>query len=721
MPFEYEALVGHLYIVGGRSISAAPPGSLVEVAPVKAARGREADTFFALVLPSGDAIAPTAFYERMGQTAAEQYFDSTGSVTAGLREVFNYLNQNLLEYNQGRKDHNYEANMVCAVLRSDDLIVGRVGSGATVLRHQGKTETQPPDLTNDEALFGAPLGVRPVPDIKLSRHKIASGTRLVISDANIADFQQHEIIEALTANEISLVLVRFKELARLQLTMLAVEFVPPESDTPSNAREGASSIEIAEMNRTDAARAKATAEVNKARQQRNPLGKTGEQITHRAQGGLARAAHGLAGSMRLTSRTIEHYFGTPEGGKRRWYTLPIATGIAVLLPVLIVGLVVILWMGRTGDTRYEQCINQALGLADTASQSPASNPGNRQILWNTAMNAALQCEPLRPGDPIIREIVRDGQRVIDEINEIDRREAYLMDARQGASYSRVILDGLDLFLLDRTNGVVYQAIISDVDGLTFSRKPSPIPNMRTGQTVNGYPIGEIIDITFSKIDEQIFALDTNGVLIRCQRRLTQDCQTERLLNYENWQDPKAVAMFDGRLYLLDPGANQIWRYDRGGGSNYAVSRGYEYFEGRNVSNADITQAIDFVIDSRGIVFVLLRDGTMLRYQSGERIDFIYADFPPGQELDAAHSMFLDDSPLSEGIYITNRGNRTIYEVSKGGTRRNSFRVLDESIFETLSGAVADAGLQVIYAISGNSVFALQKDAVTTETTASTFP
>jgi len=44
MPFELEALVGHLYVVNGRTISAPPPGALVEVSPRKAARGREADT-----------------------------------------------------------------------------------------------------------------------------------------------------------------------------------------------------------------------------------------------------------------------------------------------------------------------------------------------------------------------------------------------------------------------------------------------------------------------------------------------------------------------------------------------------------------------------------------------------------------------------------------------------------------------------------------------------
>jgi hypothetical protein len=715
MPFEYEALVGHLYIVSGRSISAAPPGALVEVAPVKAARGREADTFFTLVLPSGDALAPTAFYERMAQTAAEQYFDSTGSVTAGLREIINYLNQNLLEYNQQHKDHAYEANLLCAVLRGDDLIIARVGSGAVVLRHQGKTETIPADLSNDEALFSAPLGVRPVPDIKLSRHKVANGTRLVLSDANIAEFLKDQILEALTADEIGMVLVKFKELARLQLTMLSVEFVPPEVESPVNAKEGSSSMEVAEAARLEAARAKAAAETNKPRQRRSPLGKTGEQIAGRAQVGLGRAAGVIAALFRVINRTIEHFFGTPEDGRRRWYTMPMAAGIAVLLPVVVVGVVVGLWVGQTGDTQYEQCIDEAMALTETARNTAPNNPSSRLTLWNTAMEAALRCDPLRPGDPLIKEVVREGQNVIDDINVIERREAILMDARQGASYSRVVIDGFDLFLLDRTNGVVYEAIISDQNVTTFSRKPSPIANMRTGENVNGFNIEEIIDIVFFREDQEIFALSTNGVLIRCKRRLTQDCQVERLLNYENWQNPVAVRMWENNLYVLDPGSNQIWRYAPGNSGNYSTPRASEYFQGANVSQASITNGVDFAIDTAGVIFVLLSDGSILRYESGERIAFSYGGFPNGQEIDAGTAMFLDDSPIFDGLLVTNRQNRTIYEVGRGGTHRNSFRVFDESLFATLSGAVISPGSQIIYAISGNSVFALEQRDRETET------
>ncbi|MGV2435863.1 MAG UNVERIFIED_CONTAM: hypothetical protein LVT10_14150 [Anaerolineae bacterium] len=52
LAFELESLVTHLFMVNGRVLNAVPPGSLIEVAPKKAARGREADTILILMTPS---------------------------------------------------------------------------------------------------------------------------------------------------------------------------------------------------------------------------------------------------------------------------------------------------------------------------------------------------------------------------------------------------------------------------------------------------------------------------------------------------------------------------------------------------------------------------------------------------------------------------------------------------------------------------------------------
>ena len=169
MLFDYEALVGHLYVVKGRSISSPPPGALVEVAPRKVARGRETDTFFALVLSSGDAPAPSDFYEQMAAFAADRYFNSTGSVSAGLRDVFTQINDNLYEHNQTHPKH-YEASLIAAVLRGSDLVVARVGAAIALLRHESVTQPFPADFSNDEALYAPPLGVQTAPDVKMAMY-----------------------------------------------------------------------------------------------------------------------------------------------------------------------------------------------------------------------------------------------------------------------------------------------------------------------------------------------------------------------------------------------------------------------------------------------------------------------------------------------------------------------------------------------------------------------
>ena len=50
---ELEALVGYVFVVGGRAVSATPPGALVELPPRRHQRGREQDTFFTLVTAAG--------------------------------------------------------------------------------------------------------------------------------------------------------------------------------------------------------------------------------------------------------------------------------------------------------------------------------------------------------------------------------------------------------------------------------------------------------------------------------------------------------------------------------------------------------------------------------------------------------------------------------------------------------------------------------------------
>ena len=89
----------------------------------------------------------------MAELAAEKYFESTGSVTAGVRGLFNTLNQNLFEHNESAVQP-YEANMICGILHGTDLFLARVGGGVAVLYTPANMAYFPTTFDNDDALFG---------------------------------------------------------------------------------------------------------------------------------------------------------------------------------------------------------------------------------------------------------------------------------------------------------------------------------------------------------------------------------------------------------------------------------------------------------------------------------------------------------------------------------------------------------------------------------------
>jgi hypothetical protein len=702
MPFDFEALVGHLYVVGGRAVSIAPPGALVEVAPTKAARGREADTIFLLVLPSGDMIAPPAFYEQMAQLAAERYFDSTGSVTAGLREVFQSLNDNLIEHNNTPGNRVYEANLVCAVLRADDLIVARMGSGIALMNHISGFETQPPDLNNDDQLYIPPLGVQTIIDVKMTRHKVTNGSRLVLGDSNLSDFSREQLQRVVFDPDIAMALVAFKELARLQLTLLIIEFVPPEVPAPVPVPEGESSAAIA------AAKAAASkggtrskAEGRPARVVNGRSGKVVARVGYHAQRTVGTMAGGVSRGLSVTHKAIDHYFGPTEDEKTRWYTTRLATGAAVLIPVLIVAAVLGLWLLSTGESEFELCLQDANNLAQVARDVPSSNPTSSASTWNAVLNASRRCDDLRAQDPTVLALIREAQVTIDAINQIERREIRTLAALPDVSFSRIVVNGYDIYVLDRDRQV-YRGRINEQDGLSLSRQLAPIPDMRNGANVNGFPVEGIFDIAVA--GDSVYAMSRNGVMVRCEQRISQSCNAQRLILAENWQNPTAITIWgvEQRLYVLDPGTNQVWRYER---SNDTYGQGTEWFSGQN--QAAITNAVDFAILS-GTVYVLLADGTLMNYDRGVRQPFAFGGFPDNAVPPAAQSLYLDDNPISQGFYITNRETGTIYHTTVGGTWQATYRIFDEPLFATLAGVATDPNQRIIYAISGNAVFALER-------------
>ncbi|MFW5690940.1 MAG: hypothetical protein ACOCXZ_00450 [Chloroflexota bacterium] len=714
MPFEYEALVGHLYIVGGRAVRMAPPGALCEVAPEKAARGRETDTFFALVTPTGDAVAPASFYERLAALAAERYFSSSGSVTAGLRDLFTHLNQNLYDYNQTH-DNPYEANIVCAVLRGADLIVGRVGSCATATRIEGLLRSFPDDLNDDEALYVAPLGVREVPDVKMTQYRVSSGQRMLFADANLADLKPEEIDNALMSVDVASTLVAIKELARLQMTVMVVEFVPPEVQTPETVPAGESTTAILQPRKKEpqpsATITVAAASPDKAKpppRERKPgvldvLWRHGKRAAGRV---VMRLGSGLG----LFGRVIDHFFGPRSEDQRRWLASPVGAGTVIALPVIVVAAVLVMWLSGTEESEFELCLQEVDRRVELARSPNVVNSDRQSILtaWGHVLTKVQECETMRPGDPGLASIRAEGQAVTDRLRSLTRIEPVLLATLREAQLTRVVVQGQNLFVLDANSSLVYQLVLTD-DGLGVARPPVPIQEMRRGGVASGYEVGTIVDIAYNTQTNRLIAIDESGVLVQCEVRFLQ-CTGERLIDTSNWGDPVAITTWggNGSIYVLDSEAQngQIWRYDVAGGS-YGT-RGGEYF---GATRPVLRGAVDLQIDQRGNIYVLLADGTLTKHFGGQAESFVYISFPDGQDIASARALFVDDTVTAQSIYIVDQTARTIYETSFIGNFRGAYRTFDESLLALMEDVAVGTGQdrqEIMYVVSGNTIFAMPK-------------
>jgi hypothetical protein len=701
MPFEYEALVGHLYVVGGRSISAAPPGTLVEVAPKKAARGRETDTFFVMVLPSGETVAPAAFYEQMSRLSAEKYFLSTGSVTAGLRTVFNTLNENLYEHNQtgSATGVHYEASILCAVLRSTDLYLAKVGSGVAVFRHEGEVQPFPADFSNDEALFSAPLGVQPAPDVKMAHYQVQTGTRLILSDPGLADLTLEQIETAIEAENIGEVLLSLRALVARQIILTAVEFVPSEAPVEIPVREGEST---AALNTPRPA-----VEPDKPKRSRRV-----SPVEVPARTTLSKSAFGLGRLMTLLGGFLDVIMPQPKEDGRSFWSTPLVAGLTVVIPLVVVVLVLVLWVGGTGKSAFEICYEEAVAAGATARSIASSDVPGTIAGWNAVIEVVERCNEIREGDVALQALTVEAQQIIDRLLQIDRRAPMPITSFPDAGLKRVVLQGDDLYVLDDRNDLVYRVkLTADGRGIVPGSQ-QPIQSMRRNASVEAFTVGDLLDIAWAEDSaglsqgNVLLALDRSGVLVECSPRFLEslECDAQQLINTDTWQTPIAMALWQSRLYILDPGANQLWRYEPGPGA--FTNAPTEYFIGD--ARPDLRNAVDFAIDDTGYVYILLSDGVIIRFRSGEAQPFGYASFPEHLQITTAHAMFLNRNPIAQGLMIINQSNRTIYETTLAGTFIASYRAQDEAMFASIADVVVDDNLSMVYALSGNSVLGFER-------------
>ena len=444
-------------------------------------------------------------------------------------------------------------------------------------------------------------------------------------------------------------------------------------------------------------------------------------IVQRSRQGLRAVLVGALAVVDLLANALNRLVPEPDEDRRSAIPTNVAIGLAVMIPVVIVVAAVgmaLLGAEKSEFQKYQERAQAAHADAMRLSGGSCENQALRP-LWVEVLGLAEQAEALRPNDTNILTIRADAENYLDCFDDVVRRDLTLLRLypRDAEMVSPIVHGGVDLYALDRKNGVVYHNTLNERgDGLTDSSDKRVI---WTGQAISGatgnFTVGRLIDIEWladggTRPKNVLVALDANGLLIAYSP--TYFSSAQRLVTEGRWQEPIALSVYRSNLYVLDRAANQIWRYVPPAGAESYPNAPEEYFNGDQLPN--LAGAVDFGISDDGAVYILFADGTVRRYRRNvqgivEEQPFEFRQAPPGA-MASGTALFVDNDPASRNLYVLDGINETVYETSWAGTFNQGYRPRgDHDAFQDARGFYADSVVRNnMYLLAGNRLYHFQR-------------
>jgi len=419
----------------------------------------------------------------------------------------------------------------------------------------------------------------------------------------------------------------------------------------------------------------------------------------------------------LLEALLDRLVPEPEGDSRQGIPTNVAIGLAVMIPVIIVLAAIGMAFLRKEKSQFETYMERATTAHAEAMRLSEGKCDNQALrpLWVEVLRLSELANDLRPNDPNVLTMRADAQNYLDCFDDVVRRDLHLIHTypRDTDMAALVVHGGVDLYALDRKNGVVYHGTLNERgDGLSDNGETAVI---WTGQTISGatgnFTVSRIIDIEWladggTRPKNVLVALDANGLLVAYSP--TYFTSAQQLVTEGRWQEPVALAVYRSNLYVLDRAANQIWRYVPPAGAESYPNAPEEYFNGDQLP--DLTGAVDFGISDDGAVYILFTDGTVRRYRRNvqgivEEQPFEFRQRPPGA-IASGSALFVDNDPASRNLYVVDPAGETIYETSWAGTFNQGYRprnLLDA--FKDARAFYADSVVRNnMYVLSGNRLY-----------------
>jgi hypothetical protein len=307
-----------------------------------------------------------------------------------------------------------------------------------------------------------------------------------------------------------------------------------------------------------------------------------------------------------------------------------------------------------------------------------------------------------------REQANQAMDVIDEITRLTVHPLYRY--QEEAAPVALTVQSLAVYVLDLGLDRVYKHLLESELQPVGEVEPEIL--MFKDQAVGANAIGDLVDITWLQKsggirEEAVAALDASGLLLS-YRPSWGDVRASRLELPPAWDTPAAVAVYGDKLYVLDTGARQIWRFDARDGGFPDGPSSYQFLANQDddpANDIDLSQVLDITIDRDGNLYLLGSDGAVTKFFGGERKQFSLADLR--EPLVAPTAIYCSVTGLNPFFYIADPGSGRIVQTTQQGLFWAQYRAKGADTVDAFAQItdiyVQEAPLLRIYATSGNDV------------------
>jgi len=689
---------------------------------------------YVLVETIGGFPDPARIEERIIDIISE-YYRSPGSVTAGIRAAIKAANTYLFEENlNAEREERGVAGVTCVVLKDRDAYIGQCGPA--LLYHVGKGQFQrlpqestwlsSPTLQDVDISTEPPLGLRRDVEPELFHLTVRGGDALLLASTSLAkSVDDREVALVAMQRHARDVRSALEDATEGQdLSLIVIELIGAEEagvpeageEAPVSAASGPATV----LQRVSsglrgllAPSAEEPEELDEAydEQERVLRGprpsidlRSSAQSAWRFVSRLGREAAALlarvlpetdqVGGARPTRRSR----AASKDASRHWLYA------ALLIPVVVLLLVAVsrFQHDRARQAEFARLLQQVQEAQAAAESSPVFEQRTR---LTEALGFLEQAAELRPDDEQVVAKQGEIQLALDRINHVVRMpfltllQEFPDTETMRSQIRRVIVHGIDVYVADTGTDRVYKYLLNETGSGLQALEGDPVI-LRKGDQRNQTTVDELLDMAWVEAGglrgiSSLMVVDQEGHVLDYDPLI--GLKPLPMADISQWEAPQAVLGYYGRLYVLDPEANRLFRY-------ILTNEGYDgppadYFS--EESGAQLRSAVDVAID--GNVYILHADGTISKYEQGVSVAFPQnnLDHPLQAPTAIYASGFMDEDGY---VYVADAGNQRIVQFSKAGDFIQQFVGPEVSSMDALKGVVVDETQKKLFLINDNKLY-----------------